>query len=270
MQLEEIFKAVGIPAVGVCGFASLHPLLPCRAVKRLPQDAKSVLVCLFPFYVGEYEGRNIARYAIVDDYHTVTMSMLTEAVAELKNRYPNEEFVPFADNSPLREVYAAVLAGLGFKGKNGQLITDEYGSYCFIGEIITTLALPAAVPVKKSCGECCLCVSACPNGAIGENGSIKKALCRSYITQKKAELSDDEKYSIAQGGLAWGCDICTDICPHNKASRLSPISAFYSDIVHTITKENCEELCKTRAFGWRGADVVLRNLELCQNKNGRW
>ena len=263
-NIEDIFRAIDVSAVGVCGFEDMSPLIPCRAAQRLPNSAKSVLVCAFPYYVGEYEGCNLARYAIVDDYHKVIIPMLNAAVEKLKLAYPQEEFAVFADNSPLREVNAAYKAGLGFVGKNGQLITKNYGSYCFIGEIVTTMELPAAQPIKQGCGTCSLCVSACPNAAIGEGGSIDKAHCRSYITQKKGELTAFEVKNIAEGGLAWGCDICTDICPYNKDPRLSNIDVFYNNIVHTLTKENCAELCNTRAFGWRGAGVVQRNLDICK------
>lgn len=264
MQLTDILNKTGVPMAGVCGFDALRPLIPCRAAQRLPQGARSAVVCLFPYYVGEYEGRNISRYAIVNDYHTVVNLILQSACALLKSEHPNEEFVTFTDNSPVREVYAGWLAGLGFVGKNGQLITEEYGSYCFVGEIITTMELPAAVPLKSNCGGCDRCVTACPNGAVKAGGAIETSLCRSHITQKKGDLSAFEEQSIADGGFVWGCDICTDVCPHNKTPRLSPVSGFYGDIAHTLTEENCAELCKTHAFGWRGAKVPERNLAICR------
>lgn len=263
MQLmEQILRHAGIPAFGICGFDSLRPLLPCRAAERLPQPSRSAIVCHFPYYVGAYPARNLSRYAIVDDYHMVAGAMLAQACAALQEAYPQQCFAWFVDNSPVREVYAAYCAGLGFIGKNGQLITERYGSYCFIGEIITSLEFPAAVPSCKSCGACRLCADACPNGAILTHGVIDLAVCRSHITQKKGLLTEFEQNSIALGGFAWGCDICTDICPHNRAPLFTPIDGFYTDIVHKLTDENCQALCAGRAFGWRGAGVLQRNLQL--------
>lgn len=262
--IAQIAAGAGIARFGVCGFEALFPLLPCRAAARLPQGAQSVLVCLFPYYVGDYPARNLSRYAIVDDYHKVTRAMLETAAGELRARFPNERVEAFVDNSPIREVYAGWLAGLGFIGKNGQLIAPGYGSYCFIGALVTTLSLPPAAPLPSACGGCTLCTKACPNGALGKNGAVEAAKCRSHITQKKGELSDFEQKTVAQGGFAWGCDLCTDCCPHNQNPKLTPIEGFYSNIVHTITRENCRALCKTRAFGWRGAGVLERNLALCK------
>lgn len=260
--IEQILTRVGIPVFGMCGFGSLRPLLPCRAAECLPKSARSALVCLFPYYVGAYPRRNLSRYAIVDDYHRVAGAMLEQACCALRAAYPQHSFACFIDNSPIREVSAAYRAGLGFIGKNGQLITERYGSYCFIGEIITSLDLPAAVPSAQSCGACRLCTDACPNGAILEHGVIDLAVCRSHITQKKGLLTEFEQTSITLGGFAWGCDICTDICPHNRAPIFTPIDGFYTGIVHKLTVENCRALCAGHAFGWRGAGVLQRNLQL--------
>lgn len=234
----------------------------CRAGQRLPAGAKSILVCLFPYYVGDYPNRNLSRYAIVDDYHTITRKLLNKAVDILRKEFPKHSFESFIDSSPVREVYAGYLAGLGFIGKNGQLITEDYGSYCFIGEIVSTLELPAAIPSVKTCGACSLCINACPNGAIGKKGRINTAECRSQITQKKGELSAFEQQSIVQGGFAWGCDICTDVCPFNRNPKSTPINDFYCNIVPILTLDNYSELYKTRAYGWRGASVLERNLRL--------
>lgn len=260
--LEQIFTQVGVPAFGACSFQALHPLLQCRAAQRLPENAGSVLVCLFPYYVGAYSDRNLSRYAMVDDYHTVSGQMLEQVADLLRQTYPAHAFACFTDSSPIREVYAAYLAGLGFIGKNGQLIHPRYGSYCFIGEIVTTLALPYAQPLESRCGDCMLCLDACPQQAIGERGAINTALCRSHITQKKGMLSPFEQESIQRGGFAWGCDICTDVCPWNHSPVKTPLSGFYTNVVHRLTEDNCEALCATRAFGWRGAGVLRRNLQL--------
>lgn len=254
-------REAGIPACGVCRFAQALPLLECRAAARLPANAASIVVCLFPYYTGEHAGRNLSRYAVVSDYHRVAGELLAKAARRLAAAFPAHAFVPFTDASPIREVEAARLAGLGFIGKNGQLISREYGSYCFIGELVTSLPLPPAVPVENACGACRACVEACPAGALAP-GTLVLERCRSHITQKKGVLCAAERESLRSGGLAWGCDLCTDACPHNHAPARTPIAAFEKDITPVLTAENCENLCKTRAFGWRGAAVPLRNLAL--------
>lgn len=259
-------EQAGMVRFGICSFADLPPLLPCRAAARLPQNARSVLVCLFPYYVGDYPERNLSRYAIVDDYHAVTRRYLERARELLLWDFPEEEFACFVDSSPLREVSAAYLAGLGFIGRNGQLITRDYGSYCFIGEIVTTMELHKAKPVEKGCDGCQRCVKACPNNALGREGKIALARCRSHITQKKGELSAFEQETIRAGNMVWGCDICTDCCPYNQRPALSPIPEFYEEVVPRFTRERPSGWVKTRAYGWRGGAVLERNLQLLEEK----
>ena len=260
-RIADVIAACGIPELGVCRFADALPLLECRAVARLPQNAASIIVCLFPYYTGEHAGRNVSRYAVCADYHRVAGTMLEDAASRLCALFPGNAFVPFTDASPIREVSAARLAGLGFVGKNGQLITPRWGSYCFIGELVTTLVLPPATPVEDGCGACRACLAACREHALSD-GALCLERCRSHITQKKGALTSDERASILRGGLAWGCDDCTDACPRNQSPVLTPIAAFYEGLCPVLTENNCRALCKTRAFGWRGAAVPLRNLAL--------
>ena len=104
---------------GICRFADLPPLLECRAKQRLPENAQSVLVCLFPYYTGEHPERNISRYAMVTDYHLIAGEYLQRFCEALRQQFPNNRFEPFTDNSPVPEVRSALLAGLGRRGKNG-------------------------------------------------------------------------------------------------------------------------------------------------------
>ena len=96
---------------GICRFADLPPLLECRAKQRLPENAQSVLVCLFPYYTGEHPERNISRYAMVTDYHLIAGKYLQRFCEALRQQFPNNRFEPFTDNSPVPEVRSALLAG---------------------------------------------------------------------------------------------------------------------------------------------------------------
>ncbi|MDD2954847.1 MAG: DUF1730 domain-containing protein [Oscillospiraceae bacterium] len=254
-------EKAGIRRAGVCRFADVLPLIPCRAVSRLPAGAESVIVCLLGYWVGP-SPRNVASYAVVDDYHRVARELFVPVLQALEKDFPGRSFAFFTDSSPLREVEAARLAGLGFVGKNGQLICRGAGSRHFICEIVTDLPLTPGTPQPDGCGECRRCLRACPNGAIGPEGVIDRERCRSHITQKKGELTPWERENIRLGGLAWGCDICTDACPYNREAPLTDIPRFYEETTGILSEENCEEMVSRKAFGWRGVQVLRRNLAI--------
>ena len=265
-MLKEIVTQKGIHQFGVASFAQCLPLLPCRAASRIPAGAQSVIVCLLPYYIGEYPDRNVSRYALADDYHTIGRQILEEIAAQLQEAYPQGNFACFVDSSPIREVHAGYLAGLGVIGWNGQLINSQYGSYAFIGEIVTDVYFPPSQPQKGSCLECGACIRACPGQALGRDGQLDLSRCRSQITQKKGELAPWEEEAIRQGGMVWGCDRCTDVCPMNRGAKPSDIPAFYENVTAVVDRENLSMLLKTKAFGYRGRKVLERNLNILEGK----
>ncbi len=256
------------PEYGFCDFDSIRDsLIDCRGKALIPEKAKSVIVMLFPYNLGEefYEGSDISKYAVVPDYHAVISSLLKSAAEKLKLAYPDEEFVTFTDNSPIPEVRAAINAGLGVKGLNGLFISKTYGSWVFIGEIVTTKAYPtAATEDNLICCGCNKCVEACPTKAIGDKG-IDTERCLSFITQKKGELSTDEENLIKQSGCAWGCDVCQNVCPMNNKALVSPVKAFMDDAQPNARTKDI----KDRAYAWRGEKVIRRNLEILKSDKRR-
>ncbi len=252
-RLQRIFNQKNLPLYGVCDFASLLPLLPCRAAARLPQNAKCVVMVAFP-YKTPIEPQNISRYATVPDYHTVCGEILNALAAELQAEFGGN-WAPFVDNSPIPEVKAAVLAGLGVRGKNGLLITREYGSYVFLGELVTDVALPTATPRRGSCMLCGACTSACPSGCIGGD----KSACLSAVTQKKGDLTPAEAEKIIAAGCIWGCDICQKICPHNLVAENTTLEPFLQDVRPAW---HLGDPIEGRAFAWRGEKVIARNANL--------
>lgn len=259
--MKEILSKVA-PLYGICPFESVkNNLIDCRAKGRLPKNAKSIIIFAFPYLLEKelYEDRNISKYAVPMDYHKVLMSRLTLCCEELSVLYENEEFVPFADNSPIPEVQAACLGGLGVLGENSLLITKDYGSFVFLGEIVTTLKLdPTGNKEISNCLKCNKCVEVCPNSAIKE-GKISLPLCLSHITQQKGELTQAEKDLIKKTKCAWGCDICQDICPLNRNAKTTDISEF---IDSALAKVDRGTPLTSRAFAWRGEEVIKRNVEI--------
>ena len=238
-------------------------LLPnVRSASRLPPDPKSVLVRAFPYYTGEREGRNLSLYAVIPDYHAVVLSLLEESRLRLCAAYPENRFVSFCDASPVDEVTAGLRAGAGILGKNGLLITKDFGSLVFLGEIVTDLSLPAKRKTAH-CADCGACVRACPTGALTKDG-LTPSLCLSHITQKKGALSEQEALALRAGGHAWGCDCCLLACPHNHDPKKTPIEAFLSGTEPVLTAANLSRLMHNRAFAWRGRAVLERNLALLQ------
>lgn len=265
-MINEILSRYA-PVYGYCPFEKLsNALIECRAKNRLPSDSKSIIVLLFPYYLGDdaYEGSDISKYAVVPDYHDTITAILNKASKELEEAYPDEEFVVFTDNSPIPEVKAAMYAGLGVRGLNGLFITEKFGSWVFIGEIVTTLALeyPDIKDNSINCIGCKKCVAACPTKAISEKGIITER-CLSYITQKKGELTDEQINLIKSSGCAWGCDICQNICPMNKNCASQPIDAFLNG---AEIKARTDSDISGRAYAWRGKKVIQRNLAILEEK----
>lgn len=253
-----------LPDFGICRLAGL-PLLPSHKQKLLPQEG-SVLLFVLPYYAGEFPLRNVSLYSVGDDYHPIAAALLEEAIGRLRQLFPENLFLAFSDAGPIPEVQAALRAGLGFRGNNRQFITEQYGSLCFLAEIVTDLMLSPDAPLTgKECLGCGACLRICPTGALGEDGFCAER-CRSSITQKKRGLTPWEEEQITLGGFAWGCDLCTLVCPHNKGVPLTPIAAFRQNLDPLLTEDNCAALAARKSYGWRGEPVLRRNLALIAGK----
>ena len=260
--MKDILKEIS-PVFGFCPFDKIRDsLIDCRAKSRIPENTKTVIVLLFPYNFGDeaYQDSDISRYAVVPDYHVTIGNILQEAVGKLTESYPDEEFTAFTDNSPIPEVRAAMYAGLGVRGLNGLFFNKDFGSWVFIGEIVTTLQCdyPDITDEDLMCIRCGKCVSACPTKAIGENG-IDAQKCLSYITQKKGELTAEQEQLIKKSNCAWGCDVCQSVCPMNKGVKAEPIEIFRNGAEF---KARTQSDISDRAYAWRGKNVIERNLKI--------
>lgn len=257
MDLNDIF---GVLPYGFSSFEAVKDkLIDCRVKERIPENAQTVISVLFPYYLGEefYENSNVSRYAVSADYHIITKDITDRLVAALKAEYPENVFEAFVDNSPFPEVRCAVNAGLGVVGRNSLFINKDYGSWVFLGEIVTDKYFPPFGGGLKFCGSCSRCVEACPAGAITENG-IKREECLSFLSQKKGELSSKVKEKMIEYNCAWGCDVCQKVCPMNINAKKTPIKEFFDTAKPCVTENDGVE---GRAFAWRGRAVISRNIK---------
>ncbi len=260
-QIEQIFKNHGVEPIGFAPFA-----LVALPGKRLPfEGIQTVIIASFPYLPPQpYQPTNLCLYARLPDYHRVIKTILSPIVDELEKAFPGHRFSPFADSSPVREVYAASLAGLGCIGKNGLLITPKYGSFVFLGGLLTDLAIESALCEPIQCRDCGRCFSACPTGALSPAG-LDRSKCLSAITQKKGQLSEEEERAICKNGMVWGCDQCQLACPMNRDARPSSIREFTDNIRPSLSEADLDTDLSDRAFIWRGIEVLRRNLKLTES-----
>ncbi len=232
--------------------------------RKLPSFAKYVTVFLIP-YKTEVKERNISFYAVSRDYHFYIKELGEKLKNELEKSGITEKIELFADNSPFFERKLAKDLKLGCIGKNGLLINEKYGSFVFIAELVTEkkLELSGAKSGLEKCSGCSACLSACPSGCLGKEKGF--AECMSEITQKK-KLSSEQEELLKKHYLVWGCDICQEVCPHNRSVKDTPIGFFRENLVPTVTEEVISSMddfeFSERAYAWRGKNVILRNIRL--------
>lgn len=271
-DLKKLFEAEGIHIAAVLPFSECR-VTNARLYEKQGITPRSVLVFLIPYFATEPD--NFSAYAAAEDYHYFAEGLYARLSDKLKELFPDGEFLGFADHSPIDERDAAIRAGLGVYGKNRLLLSKEYGSYQFIGEFLSTLPPERLGTVTLSpftfCIGCGACLSACPTGVLrGENTE-----CLSAITQKKGELSEDEKALMRAVGTAWGCDECQKVCPYTKqalfaGTAMTEISFFKENLITHLDTETVasmpDEVFARRAFAWRGRKTVLRNTQVLEEK----
>lgn len=260
-RLRELFMSVGVEYFGVLDYSCV---IESRAHirKNCGFEPKSAIVYLVPYFVDYPE--NISAYAASYDYHKILKEINSALIEELSRLYPNSHFCGFGDHSPIDERSAALALGLGVMGDNNLLLNEKYGSYVFIGDVITDvfadeLGAIAPRPVSE-CLHCGACASACPTGILRQSSTE----CLSAITQKKGELTGTDVALMHKVGTVWGCDECQRFCPYNRGAVPTPISAFYEKRITNLTLSELDSMSdeefKKRAFSWRGREVPRRNI----------
>ena len=268
MTLAEIFEHEKIEYFAPIELSRLKitkPYLLERCAVRA--ECGSALMMCVPYFSSMPE--NISAYACARDYHLYFEGLFDRIIPKLSQLYHGYSFYGFADHSPISEVDAAAMAGLGVIGDNRLLITKKYSSFVFVGEIISDMpaegyGMSVYEGETRTCTHCTACKQGCPVG-------LDICLCLSALTQKKGELDVEQKRRLAEHGVAWGCDICQSVCPYTKAafergSIYTPIEFFYERRLEKIDIDllngMSDEDFSARAFSWRGKETIARNLKI--------
>lgn len=200
------------------------------------------------------------------DYHFVLRDKLRQLADYIKLKEESFECKIMVDTGELNDGAVAERAGVGFVGKNTMIITKEYGSWVYIGEMLTNLSFPSDTAVEDGCGDCNRCIEACPTGAIVQAGQVDAHKCLSYITQTKNFV--EEEYRLKMGTRVYGCDTCQAVCPYNKGIDYHIHSEFEPDPevakpllkpLLSISNREFKEKFGSTAGAWRGKKPIQRN-----------
>ena len=249
------------------------------SIERLFPGAKSVICVAHNYFYPIYHSNNqsngkISRYACGEDYHRIMKKKLKNYLAQIKKIDPQLNGKLCVDTAPIMEKIWAEKAGLGWQGKHTNLITREYGSWVFLGEIIIDKELEYDVPLEDFCGSCQACLEACPTNALIAPYVLDARRCISYLTieYRDKPIPNDVKNNL--DGWVFGCDICQDVCPWNKFSKESKESRYRSrenimefDLVQLekLDEESYKQKFKKSPVlrpGWKN---FLRNVKAVKN-----
>lgn len=200
------------------------------------------------------------------DYHVAVKERLEKIENWLKERVPDVVVKSMVDTGELVDRAVAERAGIGWSGKNCSIITPEFGSYVYLGEMITNIPFPPDSPIENECGDCRLCLDVCPTGALVDAGQINAKRCIAFLTQTKDFVPDEFRGKI--GNRVYGCDSCQTVCPKNKGKMNWIHEEFMPDpelakplLVPLLKLSNKEFKAKfgSMAGSWRGKKPIQRN-----------
>ncbi len=244
--------------------------------RLLVEGSKTVISLLLNYYPIEKQNEfdvevpKISSYAYGEDYHTVIKDKLKELINQIKDNFGDIHGRAFVDSAPVMDKAWAKKSGLGWIGKNSNLIHPKEGSFFFIAELIVDIEITPDGPIKDYCGTCTRCIDACPTDAIVEPYVVRGDKCISYLT---IELKDEILPSEFKGKMdnwAFGCDICQDVCPWNRFSKPSTEPRFSPNDKllnltslewEQLTEEMFNELFKLSAVKRTKFDGLKRNIQ---------
>lgn len=240
--------------------------------RLLVDGAKSVVSLLLNYYPEQRQNPlapQLSKYAYGQDYHEVIKKKLFAFLDEIRCQIGDVGGRVFVDSAPVMDKAWAKKSGLGWLGKNGNLIHPKTGSFFFIAELIIDLDLVPDGPIKDYCGTCTRCVDACPTGALDQPYVVDGSKCISYLTiELKNELLPAEFKGKMQNWM-FGCDICQDVCPWNRFASPHQVAAFApkekllamsSDDWAELTEETYQQLFQKSAVKRTKYSGLIRNL----------
>lgn len=214
---------------------------------------------------GERRGA-FARVSWGQDYHTILRQALQKLGEFLVESLPSAQYKSMVDTGELSDRAVAERAGIGWAGKSTNLITKEFGSYVYLGEMLTNIPFPPDKPATDLCGDCTLCIDHCPTEALVQGGQLNSQKCIAYLTQTKQELP--EEYKKAIGNRIYGCDMCQQVCPYNRDvdshfhEEMEPEPELVRPLLKPLLSMSNREF--NEKFGelsgsWRGKKPIQRN-----------
>ncbi|MFP7735623.1 tRNA epoxyqueuosine(34) reductase QueG [Priestia aryabhattai] len=200
------------------------------------------------------------------DYHTVLRDRLQKLETFIKEKVPAAILQSMVDTGELSDRAVAERAGIGWSGKNCAIITPEFGSYVYLGEMITDIPFPSDKPIEDGCGTCNKCVDACPTGALVTGGQLNSQRCIAFLTQTKGFLAEEFRSKL--GNRLYGCDTCQTVCPENKGKdfHLHPEMEPDPELAKpklkpllTMSNREFKEKFGHVSGSWRGKKPIQRN-----------
>lgn len=302
-QVKSMAREVGFSLVGIAGVtphersnrvmerwlaAAMHGEMawlerhrPGRDDPRHLLEGARSAICVAVNYYHEIEkeqrrmdgsdGRGtFSIYVHHEDYHDVMTRMLAELEERLRRAHPDLRATACVDTRPVSDRSMAVRAGIGWLGKNTAVISPQYGSWIFLGELITNLELTPDAPLETLCGACSRCVDACPTGALDTPFVVDARRCISYLTIEQRGPIDTELHGPI-GIDVYGCDTCQSVCPFNQVAResvvfrrntRSPLVDASLDALADIDDAEFRELTRNSAIRRCRSEGIRRNAEI--------
>ncbi len=243
---------------------------------KLVTGSKSVISLLLNYYPSELQREDsykISKYAYGIDYHFVIKEKLKQLLQFIQQEIGEVDGRAFVDSAPVLDKAWAAKSGLGWIGKNSNLLTKQVGSFYFIAELIVDLELEYDTPVTDHCGSCTACIDACPTQAIVEPYKVDGSKCISYFTiELKNELPNSYKDQFDD--WMFGCDVCQDVCPWNKFSKphKEPLFNPNPEILKNsrkdweeLTKETFNQIFKKSAVKRTKFEGLKRNIDFLKD-----
>lgn len=240
--------------------------------RLLVEGSKSVIVVTLNYFPSESQNPNtpkIARFAYGLDYHGIIRGKLNVLLNKIREQGIQVNGRAFSDSAPIMERYWAWKAGLGWLGKNQNLITSSQGSYFLLGELLVDLELDYGQPMENRCGSCSKCILSCPTKAL-DGSCLDARRCLSYLTiEKKGAFDPTQSKMVGENDWIFGCDICQEVCPWNRFAKphsieeLQPTKHFLEldeNKLHKLNTTSFNTYFAGSCLERTGLEGLLRNL----------